>query len=241
MNLNDDSAIDGTNQVNPNFQVQDYDAFPTLQAGTGNEWAHSPASSQAANSQANIYSYSSSQGSGSYLTSPQRPLVPRTVSLNALPTSPKPGSSRPASRHQSRAPTPSIPAVDDTDAFPTLGTIGGKGAKKHHGKRGGHGHGHSHGNKESFHNSLADIVRNSPSLSPSLLRKGLIKRSSYTGSRENSVAANAIPAPQHIPWLETGDRANQAYLKARQDAFKHGGVRNKFLQRSDGRTFLVRW
>ena len=40
----------------------------------------------------------------------------------------------------------------------------------------------------------------------------------------------SIPAPQDIPWLETGERANQAYLKARQEAFKHGGLRNKFLQ-----------
>lgn len=48
---------------------------------------------------------------------------------------------------------------------------------------------------------------------------------------ENSAAAQAIPSPQHVPWLETGERANKAYLKARQDAIKHGGLRNKFLQR----------
>jgi hypothetical protein len=40
----------------------------------------------------------------------------------------------------------------------------------------------------------------------------------------------AIPAPEHIPWLETGESANRAYLKARAEAFKHGGLRNKFLQ-----------
>jgi hypothetical protein len=53
---------------------------------------------------------------------------------------------------------------------------------------------------------------------------------SFTGSRENSAAAQAIPAPQHIPWLETGEKANTAYLQARQEAFKHGSLRNKFLQ-----------
>ncbi|EMR62293.1 putative ccch zinc finger and smr domain containing protein [Eutypa lata UCREL1] len=36
--------------------------------------------------------------------------------------------------------------------------------------------------------------------------------------------------PKHIPWLETGDKANKGYLKARQEAIKHGGLRNKFLQ-----------
>lgn len=149
--------------------------------------------------------------------------------MNGVPSSPKNSSSRPGSRHQSRAPTPSIPAVDDTDAFPTLSSAGSKGVKKHHGKRGGHGHGH--GNKENLPCSLADVVRNSPSPGPGLLRKGLTKRGSYTVSRENSQAANAIPAPQHIPWLDTGAKANQAYMKARQDAFKHGGLRNKFLQR----------
>jgi len=51
-----------------------------------------------------------------------------------------------------------------------------------------------------------------------------------TGSRENSSAAMSIPPPEHIPWLETGENANRAYLKARAEAFKHGGLRNKFLQ-----------
>ena len=61
-------------------------------------------------------------------------------------------------------------------------------------------------------------------------RRGLKTTRSYTGSRENSSAAMAITAPEHIPWLETGETANKAYLKARAEAFKHGGLRNKFLQ-----------
>ena len=96
-------------------------------------------------------------------------------------------------------------------------------------KRGGHGHGSN--TKENVPSSLADVVRMSPSPAPGLLRKGLMKSRSYAGSRENSAAASGIPAPEHIPWLETGEKANQAYLRARQDAFKHGGLRNKFLQR----------
>lgn len=214
-----------TSQLHPSFQVQDYDAFPALQPMAKNQWNQSSSPNQA-----NSYNYSSSPSSNGLTTNSRRPHVPRTTSaMNGVPSSPRLSASRPGSRHQSRAPTPSIPAVDDTEAFPTLGSAGSKGAKKHHGKRGGHGHGH--GNKENLPGSLADVVRSSPSPSAGLLRKGLTKRGSYTKSRENSPAANAIPAPQHVPWLDTGVKANQAYMKARQDAFKHGGLRNKFLQR----------
>jgi hypothetical protein len=34
----------------------------------------------------------------------------------------------------------------------------------------------------------------------------------------------------NIPWLETGSRANQQYIKYRTEAIRHGTVRNKFLQ-----------
>lgn len=199
----------------PSLQVQDYDAFPILQAAAMNQWAQTqggvpPFGSNITRSLSNT-SFASAQ----------------SMLVNA--SSPRSFGSRPTSRHSSRAPTPSIPAVDDTDAFPTLGSVTAKGGKKHHGKRGGHGHGSAA--KESVPSSIADVVRMSPSPVPGSLRKGLMKSRSYVGSRENSAAANAIPAPEHIPWLETGERANQTYLKARQDAFKHGGLRNKFLQR----------
>lgn len=227
LKLESTNAINGSSpsSLHPSLQVQDFDAFPALQSGALSQWGKTSSVSNPAN----LFNLSSSQGSNGFTLAPRRPVGRRTASMTGGPSSPKTNSSRPTSRHQSRAPTPSIPAVDDNDAFPTLGSAGGKGGKKHHGKRGGHGHGH--GNKESFSNSLADVVRNSPSPAPSLLRKGLMKRDSYSASRENSIAAQAIPAPQHVPWLETGDRANQAYMKARQDAFKHGGLRNKFLQR----------
>jgi hypothetical protein len=124
------------------------------------------------------------------------------------------------------------PQFDDKDAFPSLGSAAAaKQGKKHHGKRGGHGH------KENFApSSLAEIVKMSPSPSPAPVRpdiKRLGRTSSSTSIRngENSVAAQAIPNPKQIPWLETGERANKSYLKARQEAIKHGGLRNKFLQR----------
>lgn len=176
-----------------------------------------------------MFNSSGGQGSNGNVTASRRPLAPRHTSMTGLSSSPNSRSSRPSSRHQSRERTPSIPAVDDNEAFPTLISAGSKAVKKHHGKRGGHGHGHA--SKENLPNSLADIVRMSPSPAAGPIRKGLTKNKSYTGSRENSVAANAIPAPQHVPWLETGEKANQAYMKARNNAFRHGGLRNKFLQR----------
>ena len=81
--------------------------------------------------------------------------------------------------------------------------------------------------------TLADIVKMSPSPTPSAQARRVPRNGSSTNVRnmENSPAAQAIPAPTHIPWLETGEKANKAYLKARQEAIKHGGLRNKFLQR----------
>lgn len=123
--------------------------------------------------------------------------------------------------------------MDDNDAFPSLGSASAKPSKKHHGKRGGHGH----GNKENMQaSSMADVVKMSPSPAPASLRQDIRKigrNGSSTNMRggENSATAQAIPSPKHIPWLETGDKANKAYLKARQEAIKHGGLRNKFLQR----------
>lgn len=141
--------------------------------------------------------------------------------------------SRPSSRHQAKEGM-TAPSIDDNDAFPSLGSASAKPNKKHHGKRGGHGHGHKDNYTPS---SLADIVKMSPSPSPAPgLGRGE-KKLGRNGSSmnikngENSAAAQAISSPKHIPWLETGDRANKAYLKARQEAIKHGGLRNKFLQR----------
>ncbi|KAG6024492.1 hypothetical protein E4U41_001775 [Claviceps citrina] len=138
--------------------------------------------------------------------------------------------SRPVSRHQAKENSASAPAIDDNEAFPSLGSALAKLGKKHHGKRGGHGNSH----KENIPSSLADIVRMTPSPSPGSPRAESRRLANGNASAiktgEHSAAALAIPSPKSIPWLETGDRANKTYLKARQDAIKHGGLRNKFLQ-----------
>lgn len=138
--------------------------------------------------------------------------------------------SRPVSRQQAKETMTSAPAPDDNEAFPSLGSALTRQGKKHHGKRGGHGHSHKENLAPS---SLADIVRRTPSPAPGPARPELKKAGQNGSARnggENSAAARAIPSPKHIPWLETGERANKAYLKARQEAIKHGGLRNKFLQ-----------
>ena len=226
LNIGDGSAMVGTSsaQVHPSFQVQDYD-FPSLQGGSSVQWPQSSSSPSGLNG----FHFSSSPASNGYFPPGRRSFEVRNNEPNEMSSSPASHGSYPTSRHQSRVPTPSIPPVDDAEAFPSLGASGVKGAKKHHGKRGGHGHGH--GAKENIPSSLADVVRMSPSPVPAKPRQGLVKRGSYQNTRENSLAAQAILAPQHVPWLETGEKTNQAYLRTRQDAFKHGALRNKFLQR----------
>ncbi|KAL7629318.1 hypothetical protein AAE478_000838 [Parahypoxylon ruwenzoriense] len=205
--------VEGTStppQKGQNLQVQDFSSFPSLRPATPelNPYAASfnyPAAGVTPPPGLKPHSYTGSDGSH-----------PR---------------SRPGSRHQAKEGL-SAPPIDDNDAFPSLGSASAKPNKKHHGKRGGHGHGH----KENFTpSSLADIVKMSPSPGPGSSRQES-KKAGRNGSTtnvkngENSAAAQAISMPKHIPWLETGERANKAYLKARQEAIKHGGLRNKFLQ-----------
>lgn len=148
--------------------------------------------------------------------------------------------SRPTSRHQQRSDyssntavtgsplrpdTPqTAPSVDDQEAFPTLGSLSAKAGKKHHGKRGGHGHGNSH---QTIPNSLADVVRMA---SPAPVQKKLDSTKRIRSIAQENAAAQKIPEPKHIPWLETGATANEQYLKYRAEAIKHGSIRNKFLQ-----------
>ncbi|KKZ62892.1 hypothetical protein EMCG_02737 [[Emmonsia] crescens] len=201
--------IDSSQQA---YQLQDnYDSFPALQPSNMEPW---PGSSPYQRKHAAQYHGTSSpnfRNKNSALSQASRP------------------HSRPTSRHQHRELNPAAPPVDDPEAFPTLSAVKGAG-KKHHGKR-GHGHHRDHsGHKENSPSSLADVVRMSPSPAPGH-RKGTPKSNrTSTTSRENSAAAQAIPTPKHIPWLETGHRANQQYLKHRHDAITHGNVRNKFLQ-----------
>lgn len=134
--------------------------------------------------------------------------------------------SRPSSRHQNRPATPSSLSMDDPDAFPTLGSLSSKRAK-HHGNRSRHGHASA---EKEVPSSLADVVKMSPSPAPAQLRKTEAARKVRSFGGADSAAARKIPEPQHIPWLETGSKANQQYLKHRAEAIKHGSIRNKFLQ-----------
>lgn len=210
----DESGTPPTQNAQPSFQFHDYNAFPTLQS-VQDQWPGSYSSSTNA--------FSNYQQAG--FTPP-----PGFKALQGYNSDGSSQRSRPSSRARD---TPAAPALDDTEAFPSLGAVTTKG-KKHHGKRGGHGHNHKENNNASP-GSLADVVKLSPSPGPGLMqdKKKMGRNGSSTNIRngENSVTAQAIQPPQHIPWLETGERANKAYLKARQDAIKHGGLRNKFLQR----------
>lgn len=198
------------------IQYQDLNIFPSLQSSSG-DWPNSFKSSSTFNN------YQTSN----FVTPP----LIKAISCHSSDNSNK--KSRPSSGHHiSRDVKPIAPALDDTDAFPSLGAAVIKGGKKCHGKRGGHGYIH----KENFTpSSLAELVKMSPSPGPTQQRqdsKKIGRNLSSTSFRngENSFGTYFIPSPQHIPWLETGDKANKAYLKARQDAIKHGILRNKFLQ-----------
>lgn len=209
----EESSTPPLQPAQPGFQFQDYNAFPSL-APLPDQWPNSYQSSSA---------FSNYQGAS--FTPP-----PGLKGMQGYASDGSSQRSRPNSRARDG---PSAPALDDTEAFPSLGAVTNKGGKKHHGKRGGHGHGHK---ENLIPSSLAEVVKMSPSPGPGLMRQD-VKKMGRNGSStsirngENSVAAQAIPSPQHVPWLETGDRTNKAYLKARQDAIKHGGLRNKFLQR----------
>ena len=201
----------------PNFQMQEYESFPNLHASSPG-WTPQLSAAEPVSLE-QLYGIAGGAKHPPPGLSPFPTFVPGNMSRPQ---------SRPSSRQQSRATTPSVLAVDDNEAFPSLGSAAtAKSGKRHHGKRGGHGH----NNKEQgTPNNLADVVRMSPSPAPAQLRKGLRTAKSFTGTRENSAAAQAIPAPQQIPWIGTGEQVNKAYMQARTEAFKHGSLRNKFLQ-----------
>lgn len=136
--------------------------------------------------------------------------------------------SRPISRHQHRELNPTAPSVDDPDAFPSLGAVSAK--NKKHGRRGANARDGNSG-KENVPTSLADVVRMTPSPAGNKGKPASKAIREAGKSRENSAAAQSIPIPKSIPWLETGSRANQQYIKYRTEAIRHGTVRNKFLQR----------
>ena len=200
-------------EVQPNVELQNYSEFPTLQAST----------SRPGSSQTKIGALEQN------VTSTSLTPLPSNFSAKSFNRS-KTSSctlSRPTSYHQPRSSTPFLPSADDDEAFPTLGSgTAHKRTKKAQSRRNEPLEG-----QEQVAQSLADIVRNSPSPSPVLLQKAVKSNKTENKTNENSERAKVIPPPEHIPWLETGDDVNSAYLKARQEAFKHGALRNKFLQR----------
>ena len=212
--LNDSSALGAppVDMIQPN--LSDYSSFPSLSRNDSQQSA------------SNLDAFRSMYSSSDSIAPP-----PGFPSRSALAPEFVPGQqhSRPTSRHRSPASNSTADTgADEVEAFPTLGSAALRGPKKHHGKR---GHGHGHRERENP-GSLADVVRMSPSPHPvNSPRRAFKARQSYTDSRENSAAAQSIPAPEHIPWLEVGEKANKDYLKARAEAIKHGGARNKFLQR----------
>ncbi|KAH8702040.1 CCCH zinc finger and SMR domain protein [Talaromyces proteolyticus] len=211
------SITDGPNQQaaspQPTFQLENTrEAFPALQSGGGiaEQWPNL---------------YPRRHGNHVLITDPNGSSSPFVGGRRNNGISSSRPHSRPTSRHQQRDMNPSPLSVDDPEAFPTLSAVSAKTpGKKHHGKRGGHNN-----NKEIGPSSLADVVRMSPSPGPGKAKSSKPAKESVK-ARELSAAALAIPAPKNIPWLETGARANQQYIKYRTDAIRHGTVRNKFLQ-----------
>jgi len=207
LSINESSAIYSTPPYS--FQLQDQmEQFPSLQNQSQRSSSH--AFVPQANGQFPTFTPMSQQrGRGGH----------HNQGNNSRPHS------RPNSRHQNRADAQSSLSMDDPEAFPTLASMNVKRSSKHHGPRSRHGH--SNLEKETP-SSLADVVRSSPSPAPGQRKSEVVKKTRSSGP--DSSAAMKIPQPQHIPWLETGERANQQYLKYRQEAIKHGSIRNKFLQ-----------
>lgn len=208
------TEIQAQDMVNMNYHLQDYSSFPSLHGNQ--QQAQSPSLDS---SLRHLYANNDN------IAPPPGFTTRLGLAPEFIPSRPH---SRPTSSHQAQGAKSNLAATDEGDAFPTLGSAALRGSgRKHHGKR---GHGHSH--REIPPSSMAEVVRMSSSPNPQQSpRRSLRRPGSYSGSRENSSTAQAIPAPEHIPWLETGDKANKAYLKARQEAIRHGGARNKFLQR----------
>lgn len=206
LSVNEGATAIGTSP--PSFQIEhQYDQFPSLQN-------NSPKSNSLA-----------APSNGQF-----REFTPLSQQRNRAGFQPfNPASrphSRPNSRQQHRPEYHSSLSMDDPDAFPTLSSLNAKPRVSKHGPRSRHGH-----NAIEAPSLLADVVKMSPSPASGQPRRPETGRKVRTSGGSDNAAARRIPEPQHIPWLETGAKANQQYLKFRQEAIKHGSVRNKFLQR----------
>ena len=133
--------------------------------------------------------------------------------------------SRPSSRHniRERDSNALVPPVDDSDAFPSLGSA--KNSQKKRDRR--------KNDVPTGPSSLAEVVRmgspgpqNRNSASPN---KWAPNHGSPNARRAAARAAHIQP-PQQIPWLDTGSSLNRTYLKHRKEALNHGSLRAKYLQ-----------
>lgn len=136
-------------------------------------------------------------------------------------------SSRPVSRQQSRPSTP-LHTRKNSDAFPALGSTATKKNRRHSGRRENVGLDQTPGDSNG-RRTMVEIVR-AASSSLEQDQEGAVQGKNSASFRKNGKTAHHILPPENIPWLETGQAVNKAYLQARQEAFKHGGLRNKFLQ-----------
>src|SRR5450432_2164966 len=100
-------ALDGSStppmqNVQPNFQFQDYNSFPALQSATPDQWSNSY------------------QNANAFSNYPQMGFTPPAMFKNMQGYASDGSSqrSRPTSRHQTRESTPAAPSLDDNEAFP---------------------------------------------------------------------------------------------------------------------------
>ena len=130
---------------------------------------------------------------------------------------------RPGSRHAALVPKDTAaPSLDDPVAFPQLGAAA-KQAKKHHGKRGAHHGAHDY----------STVVAATPSHARDLRpdSRPMHRHGSWSNLRADHSANTTVPPPKNLPWLEAGEKTNKAYIKARTEALRHYGMRNRFLQK----------
>lgn len=135
--------------------------------------------------------------------------------------------SRPNSRQHSRdrdhnsSSSSLVPPVDDSEAFPSLGSAKAKKRdRRHH---------HSKNDVPTGPSSLAEVVRmGSPG--PGSGRWSGGSPNSKRGGGGTRAGSLHIPPPQQIPWLDTGSALNRTYLKHRKEALNHGVLRAKYLQ-----------
>lgn len=116
------------------------------------------------------------------------------------------------------------PPVDDSEAFPSLGSVKTTSNKKRDRR--------NKNDVPAGPSSLAEVVRmGSPG--PNSVARNSTSSTRWPGGntkKASRVSAAHIPPPQQIPWLDTGNSLNRTYLKHRKEALNHGVLRARYLQ-----------